>query len=140
SCPRSRSSLSTGDTRSSWRRRAFMRASSTRPPRHGISKRWTRVSPRRSRRERGGFVRYAPAMGALTTHVLDIYHGIAAAAVPVELARLDGSRQSLVRTATNAEGRCARPLLEGEAMTAGIYELAFDLESYFRAKGVELPR
>ena len=78
--------------------------------------------------------------GILTTHVLDTYHGVAAAGVPVELMRLGAARETLVRTATNADGRCAEPLLAGDAMQAGLYELAFDLEAYFRGKGVTLPR
>ncbi len=77
-------------------------------------------------------------MGMLTTHVLDTYHGIAAAGVPIELTRVGGG--SLARTTTNAEGRCAQPLLSGDAMQAGIYDLAFDLEAYFRGKGVPLPQ
>ncbi len=77
-------------------------------------------------------------MGMLTTHVLDTYHGIAAAGVPLELTRLGGG--SLARTTTNAEGRCSQPLLSGEAMAAGVYELAFDLETYFRGRGVALPQ
>jgi 5-hydroxyisourate hydrolase len=71
--------------------------------------------------------------------VLDTYHGIAAADVAVELTRLEGSGEPLVRTRTNAEGRCPQPLLSGAEMKAGRYELAFDLETYFRGKGVKLP-
>jgi 5-hydroxyisourate hydrolase len=44
-----------------------------------------------------------------------------------------------VRTKTNAEGRCPQPLLSGDAMRPGLYEIAFDLESYFRDKGLRLP-
>jgi 5-hydroxyisourate hydrolase len=75
----------------------------------------------------------------LTTHVLDTYHGIPAANVAVELTRLGDGQELLVRTTTNAEGRCPQPLLAGPAMKVGRYELAFDLEAYFRAKGVKLP-
>ena len=78
-------------------------------------------------------------MAILTTHVLDTYHGVPAAGVPIELTRIDGERQLLVRTTTNADGRCAAPLLSGEAFHPGRYELAFDLEAYFRGKGVALP-
>ena len=78
-------------------------------------------------------------MGSLTTHVLDTYHGIAAADVAVELTRRGAAGEPLVRTRTNAEGRCPQPLLAGAAMKAGHYELSFDLESYFRGKGVKLP-
>lgn len=79
-------------------------------------------------------------MGMLTTHVLDTYHGAAAAGVPVELVRLGEPRETLVKTVTNTEGRCAQPLLSGDAMRTGLYELAFDLEAYFRARGVKLPQ
>src|SRR5258708_20977245 len=80
------------------------------------------------------------SMAILTTHVLDTYHGIAAAGVCVELARLGEPREALVRTTTNAEGRCGSPLLSGDSMRPGLYELAFDLEAYFRGKGVKLPQ
>ena len=75
----------------------------------------------------------------LTTHVLDTYHGIPAANVAVELTRLGDGQELLVRATTNAEGRCPQPLLAGAAMKVGRYELAFDLEAYFRGKGVKLP-
>ena len=78
-------------------------------------------------------------MGMLTTHVLDTYHGVPAAGVDVELTRLGPDSASIARKRTNAEGRCDGPLLSGETMRAGEYELAFDLASYFRAKGVALP-
>ena len=53
-------------------------------------------------------------MGKLTTHVLDTYHGTPAAGVAIELTRIGPARESLVRTATNADGRCEAPLLSGE--------------------------
>ena len=76
----------------------------------------------------------------LTTHVLDTYHGTPAAGVRVELTRLGEARETLVRTVTNADGRCPHPLLIGDAMKPGLYELAFDVEGYFRGKGVKLPQ
>ena len=78
-------------------------------------------------------------MGQLTTHVLDTFHGVPAAGVDVELTRLGPPRASLARVRTNANGRCDAPLLSGDALLAGEYELAFDLAAYFRAKGVALP-
>ena len=79
-------------------------------------------------------------MGILSTHVLDTYHGTPAAGVAVELARVGGAREVLVRTQTNADGRCAEPLLNGNSMQAGQYELSFDVEAYYRGKGVKLPQ
>jgi len=79
-------------------------------------------------------------MGKLSTHVLDISCGRPAAGVAIELYAVDGERRQLLkRGATNADGRCDAPLLEGEAMRAGRYELVFGAGDYFAAQGVDLP-
>lgn len=79
-------------------------------------------------------------MGKLTTHVLDTYHGTPGEGIAVELTRLGAQRESIIRTRTNQDGRCSEPLLSGETMQAGNYEITFDLESYYRGKGVQLPQ
>ncbi len=73
-------------------------------------------------------------MGRLTTHVLDTMRGRPAAGVAISLCR-DG--QLATSTRTNAEGRTDAPLLEGDALVAGVYELTFDLGAYFAE--VDLP-
>ncbi|MEX2453599.1 MAG: hydroxyisourate hydrolase [Rhodospirillaceae bacterium] len=79
-------------------------------------------------------------MGRLTTHVLDTAGGRPAAGVAVELVRLDdGARRVLASAATNADGRCDDPLLEGDAFAPGVYELLFHVGDYFRAQGAALP-
>ena len=76
-------------------------------------------------------------MGRLTTHVLDSASGIPAAGMKIELFDHSGSR--LAEAITNADGRCAAPLLEGAAMRIGAYELRFHVAAYFRARGAILP-
>ena len=78
-------------------------------------------------------------MGKLSTHVLDTAHGCPAAGVGVTLYRAGDRAQPLVQTQTNADGRTDAPLLHGEALQAGAYELVFDVADYFRARGVSLP-
>ena len=80
-------------------------------------------------------------MGKLTTHVLDTAHGRAGAGMRVALFALDaqGVRACLVEFVTNADGRCDAPLLEGDALVPGIYELAFAVGDYFADLGVALP-
>ena len=79
-------------------------------------------------------------MGKLSTHVLDTAHGRPAAGVAIALYTLEGDTRSLLaQAATNADGRCDAPLLAGEAMRAGRYELVFAAGDYFRAQGVALP-
>ena len=78
-------------------------------------------------------------MGRLTTHVLDTVAGRPAGELRLALYRLDGAdRTLLVETSTNADGRVDEPLLEGEAMTRGAYELVFQVGHYFRVKGTDL--
>jgi 5-hydroxyisourate hydrolase len=82
-------------------------------------------------------------MGRLTTHILDTAHGRPGAGVRIELYRLgaetDGARERLASLATNSDGRCDRPLLEGETFTAGTYELIFHVGDYYAAHGLALP-
>jgi 5-hydroxyisourate hydrolase len=78
-------------------------------------------------------------MGQLTTHVLDTAQGIPAVGVPVMVVRVSGSERMVVaQTVTNAQGRVDTPLLAGEAFPAGTYELAFEVEAYFRQQPVAL--
>lgn len=79
-------------------------------------------------------------MGRLTTHVLDTAHGRPAAGMHFTLNRIEGEhRIPLLSGTTNADGRFDRPLLEGEALTPGLYELVFASAEYFRHCAVELP-
>ena len=77
--------------------------------------------------------------GRLTTHVLDTTHGRPAGGVEIELHRLTADRCALlVRTRTNADGRSDAPLLEGDAIQPGTYELTFRVGDYFAAMGALL--
>ncbi|KAB2970812.1 hydroxyisourate hydrolase [Zoogloea sp.] len=78
-------------------------------------------------------------MGRLTTHVLDTANGRPGNGIAVTLYRVDGGRRELLRTVTNHDGRCDQPLLQGEALVAGSYELVFAAGDYFRSLGAALP-
>lgn len=88
-------------------------------------------------------------MGKLSTHILDLAHGKPAHGVQIELYRIapaaggdagaQGGRQLLKREISNADGRTATPLLEGDALLAGKYELVFAAGDYFAALGLPLP-
>jgi 5-hydroxyisourate hydrolase len=77
-------------------------------------------------------------MGRLTTHVLDTARGRPAAGLGLELAALEPERRVLVTAVTNADGRLDGPLLEGEALRPGRYELIFHAAAYHRALGSPL--
>ena len=78
-------------------------------------------------------------MGRLTTHVLDTARGRPAAGLALSLFRDADGRRELARGVTNDDGRCDGPLLEGDALTAGLYELVFETGDYFDALGLDLP-
>jgi 5-hydroxyisourate hydrolase len=83
--------------------------------------------------------------GRLTTHVLDLSAGRPAGAMEFVLSRIevhrldDDRRRELKRSVTNADGRCDEPLLQGEDMAVGHYELIFFAGRYFRQSGIHLP-
>ncbi|MEM7576769.1 MAG: hydroxyisourate hydrolase [Planctomycetota bacterium] len=77
--------------------------------------------------------------GALTTHVLDTASGRPAAGMSIALFAGDvtENHMPLVSLQTNADGRCAAPLLSGEAMVAGRYTLCFYVGDYFKSQGTK---
>lgn len=74
-------------------------------------------------------------MGSLTTHILDTANGKPAAGVDLRLYALDDGRNHCATAVTNADGRTDAPLLDGDAMRSGSYELEFDVGPYFVAQG-----
>lgn len=79
-------------------------------------------------------------MGKLSTHVLDIAQGRPAADVALELYALGPGGRTLLKSArTNQDGRCDAPLLQGDDMRAGQYELVFAAGDYFARQGLLLP-
>ena len=70
------------------------------------------------------------AESSLTTHVLDTMRGVPAAGMKIELWSLDQSKM-LKTVQTNSDGRVDEPLLSGNEMIAGNYELIFFVGDYF---------
>lgn len=72
----------------------------------------------------------------LSTHVLDTAHGCPARDVHIELWLCAGAGRTLLKTArTNADGRTDQPLLSGDEVRAGRYELVFFVGDYFAGRG-----
>ena len=73
-------------------------------------------------------------MGRLTTHVLDTATGKPAIGMNIEV-----WGEKLLKTVhTNSDGRADAPLLEGDALKVGQYELRFFAGDYLRALGLNL--
>jgi len=77
--------------------------------------------------------------GRLSTHVLDTVNGRPAQGVAVTLYEVGASaRGLLVSAATNADGRTDAPLIAGEPLRIGAYELQFAIGAYFARAGATL--
>lgn len=78
-------------------------------------------------------------MARLSTHVLDTSRGMPAAGIQVDVHVLAGGVRKHVATAvTGEDGRTDSPLLSGDRIAPGIYELTFHAARYFRASGAVL--
>ena len=69
-------------------------------------------------------------MSTLTTHVLDTMRGCPARGITIEVWSIDQSKK-LKTVKTNDDGRVDSPLLAGNEMATGTYELVFDVGDYF---------
>jgi 2-oxo-4-hydroxy-4-carboxy-5-ureidoimidazoline decarboxylase len=71
--------------------------------------------------------------GRLSTRVLDVTSGRQAAGVRIVLHEIGSSARGLIaEAATNADGRTDSPLIAGEPLRIGTYELSFHIGEYFR--------
>ena len=78
-------------------------------------------------------------MARLSTHVLDTARGKPAAGVEVCVSILEaGAARRLKAAVTNRDGRTDEPLLSGDCLTVGVYELLFSVGAYFRSVGETL--
>ena len=71
-------------------------------------------------------------MGKLSTHVLDTTRGRPGNNIAIAVYRVEGSQRQLVTQAvTNHDGRCDAPLLQGDALAVGVYEVVLSVGPYF---------
>jgi 2-oxo-4-hydroxy-4-carboxy-5-ureidoimidazoline decarboxylase len=76
------------------------------------------------------------ATGRLSTHVLDTVSGRPAPGVKITLHEIGASARALLKeTVTNADGRTDAPLISGEPLRIGTYELSFHIGAYFAGTG-----
>jgi len=78
--------------------------------------------------------------GRLSTHVLDTHSGRPAVGIAVELVELSelGASRVVTRATTNADGRTDQPLIGGQPVPIGRYELTFNIGKYFAERQVPM--
>jgi 5-hydroxyisourate hydrolase len=80
-------------------------------------------------------------MGCPSTYVLDTATGKPVVGMRIDFSVREGAGFRLLRSLqTNADGRTDEPLMSGDAMRAGQFELLFYVADYFRGAGMALPQ
>ncbi|HTD17095.1 MAG TPA: hydroxyisourate hydrolase [Chthoniobacterales bacterium] len=70
--------------------------------------------------------------GKLSTHVLDTANGRPAAGLKIQLWSIEANERRLLKEVmTNQDGRPDAPLLLGDELKLGVYELVFQVGDYF---------
>jgi hydroxyisourate hydrolase len=71
--------------------------------------------------------------GKLSTHVLDTAKGRPAAGIKIQLWKIEADERRLLKEViTNQDGRTETPLLLGDELKLGVYELVFQVGPYFQ--------
>lgn len=80
-------------------------------------------------------------MARLSTHVLDLALGRPAQGMQIDLYQVGpGDQRTLLhQERTNADGRLDAPLISGESIATGQYEILFHVAAYFNGSGLTLP-
>ena len=82
----------------------------------------------------------APGRGRLTFHGIDTHNGATIGTLRVDLSRFEGGQYVLIKTfETVKNGRSDGPLLQGDELKIGRYELLLHVEDYFTKVGTKLP-
>ena len=80
-----------------------------------------------------------PNAGGISIHAVDIARGIPAVGLEVRLWRLDGERREIAAGKCAEGGLLQHPVSDGVGVTRGMYEVEFDVGSYYRSCGVAVP-
>ncbi len=77
--------------------------------------------------------------GGISIHAVDIAGGTPAAGLGVRLWRLDDDRVQVAAGYCSESGLLEHPVAEGTGVKRGMYEVEFDVGSYYREHGIALP-
>jgi len=82
----------------------------------------------------------AAGPGRLTMHAIDVWNGLPASGIRVDLSKLEGDTYRLVQSFNaNKGGRTDKPLFEGENFARGSYEILLHVEEHYAKLGAQMP-
>lgn len=80
--------------------------------------------------------------GGISIHAVDISRGIPAGGLAVRLFRIDsdGERIGIASGTCTDSGLLEHPVTTGRGVERALYEVEFDVGSYYRASSVDIPK
>lgn len=82
----------------------------------------------------------ASGPGRLTMHAIDVWTGLPASGIKVDLSIREGDNYRLLQSFNaNKGGRSDKPLFEGENFARGSYELLLHVEEHYAKLGAKMP-
>jgi 5-hydroxyisourate hydrolase len=77
--------------------------------------------------------------GGISIHAVDIAGGVPAAGLSVQLCQLDGCRTEVAAGRCDKDGLLRHPVSEGAGVVRGMYEVTFEVGTFYRSAGMLLP-
>ena len=77
------------------------------------------------------------ASGGLSIHCVDVSRGRVATGLRVRVSR--GTGETVCEGTINGKGLLDHPALMSDAITAGAYEVVFEVGQFYRSLGVDVP-
>lgn len=81
----------------------------------------------------------AVVAGGISIHAVDVSRGIPASGLYVRLRRIDPNPTDIAAGVCAINGQLQHPVTNGDGVESGLYEVEFDVGTYYRDCGIALP-
>jgi 5-hydroxyisourate hydrolase-like protein (transthyretin family) len=81
----------------------------------------------------------AGAAGGISIHAVDVARGIPAGGLGLRLRRITPNPQEIAAGSCAANGHFNHPVTRGANVERGLYEVEFDVATFYRDSGLDLP-
>ena len=80
-----------------------------------------------------------PPSGGISIHAVDVANGIPAAGLKLNLRRINPQSAEVAAGTCAENGHFQHPISNGTGVERGLYEIEFDVGTYYRDRGVVIP-
>ena len=77
--------------------------------------------------------------GGISIHAVDVASGVPAAGLGVRVWLLGNDKEQIAAGTCSESGLLQHPIASGAGVSRGLYEVEFDVGTYYRGQGISLP-